>query len=243
MANLDYLVKALEIVKEAHVAKQEMSKQTMYSGHSHIAGTGIVKVEGKDRVKDWEEPTRLKQLIGVKENQVKEEINAQINQTEDSVVTEELSMKNKIYQILDIYQSKDASSIGGGLIENVTESAWRDEDVAAATMQKGMRDTTLKDMLPILDGRTVNSLRKAVDKWYNENNRKIVVKQKMDILIGLVQEIESEPRLVEELGWSVKEEINAKEDTIRLLNELASNPKNAGLNARLNKIIELIKDC
>jgi hypothetical protein len=110
MANLDYLVKALEIVKEAHVAKQEMSKQTMYSGHSHIAGTGIVKVEGKDRVKDWEEPTRLKQLIGVKENQV-------------------------------------------------------------------------------------------------------------------------------------KEEINAKEDTIRLLNELASNPENAGLNARLNKIIELIKDC
>ena len=123
------------------------------------------------------------------------------------------SQESKMRQLLTIYKDQDAPKIGGGLVEDVTRKSVYDEDIKAATMMKGTQDSTLKDMLPKVDGRTINSYEKAVNAWYKDMKRGTAVKNKLAELIELIKTIEYSPELMEELGWSKENEtvpINSK---------------------------------
>ena len=125
------------------------------------------------------------------------------NQRIDLVaIDNKLSIKDKMYQLIAIYKDQNAPKIGGGLVEDVTRKSIYDEDAKAATMMKGVQYSTLKDMLPKVDGRTVNSYEKAVNAWYKDMKRGIAVQNKLTEFTKLIKTIEYSPELMEELGWS-----------------------------------------
>ena len=125
----------------------------------------------------------------------------------------ELSMEDKMYQLITVYKDQDAPKIGGGLVEDVTRKSVYDEDAKAATMIKGVQDSTLKDMLPKVDGKTINSYEKAVNAWYKDMKRGIAIQNKLTEFTELIKTIEYSPELMEELGWS-KESTKQEADII-----------------------------
>ena len=124
-----------------------------------------------------------------------------------------LSTEDKMYQLITVYKDQDAPKIGGGLVEDVTRKSAYDEDAKAATMMKGVQDSTLKDMLPKVDGRTINSYEKAVNAWYKDMKRGIAIQNKLTEFTELIKTIEYSPELMEELGWS-KESTKQETDII-----------------------------
>ena len=137
-------------------------------------------------------------------------------------------IESKMRQLLAIYKDQDAPKIGGGLVEDVTRKSVYDEDAKAATMMKGVQDSTLKDMLPKVDGKTINSYERAVNAWYKDMKRGIAIQNKLTEFIELIKTIEYSPELMEELGWS--KESTKQETDIIVPTEVFTN--------NLNKIID-----
>ena len=121
---------------------------------------------------------------------------------ENNLPKKTTSVESKMRQLLTIYKDQDAPKIGGGLVEDVTRKSISDEDAKIATMMKGTQDDSLKDMLPKVDGRTINSYEKAVNAWYKDMKRGIAIQNKLTEFIELIKTIEYSPELMGELGWS-----------------------------------------
>lgn len=138
-------------------------------------------------------------FVNVKTTKPLEENNQRIDLV---VMDNKLSIKDKMYQLIAVYKDQDAPKIGGGLVEDVTRKSVYDEDAKAATMMKGVQDSTLKDMLPKVDGKTINSYERAVNAWYKDMKRGIAIQNKLTEFTELIKTIEYSPELMEELGWS-----------------------------------------
>ena len=151
-----------------------------------------------------------KGFVNVKTTKPLEENNQRIDLV---VMDNKLSIKDKMYQLIAVYKDQDAPKIGGGLVEDVTRKSVYDEDAKAATMMKGVQDSTLKDMLPKVDGKTINSYERAVNAWYKDMKRGIAIQNKLTEFAELIKTIEYSPELMEELGWS-KESTKQETDII-----------------------------
>ena len=163
------------------------------------------------------EPVKVVDQIEVKEE-------AKPNKSESTEVlfdSKELKTEDKVYQLLSIYKDKDAPKIGGGMIDNtIMEKYEIDEDKPNAEMVKGSQDSTLKDMLPYVDGRTITAWGKAADKWYKEQNRKPAVRKHVEDILKIIAQIENEPKLIDELNWgNTKQEVGKM--TTNEINEMA----------------------
>lgn len=143
-------------------------------------------------------------------------------------------VESKMRQLLTIYKDQDAPKIGGGLVEDVIRKSISDEDAKIATMMKGTQDSTLKDMLPKVDGRTINSYEKAVNAWYKDMKRGIAIQNKLTEFIELIKTIEYSPELMEELGWS--KESTKQESDIILPTEVFTDNLNKVIDCKFKNI-------
>lgn len=168
--------------------------------------------------KDWRK--ELTKVISEKPAEVEAKPNKS-ESTEVLLYLKELKTEDKVYQLLSIYKDKDAPKIGGGMIDNtIMEKYEIDEDKPNAEMVKGSQDSTLKDMLPYVDGRTITAWGKVADKWYKEQNRKPAVRKHVEDILKIIAQIENEPKLIDELNWgNTKQEVGKM--TTNEINEMA----------------------
>ena len=178
------------------------------SSNDVVEVIGEYKVPEKQNSQSWHYNNIMSQLMksGATVIVNGKEVKKSENKREE-IVTEqkqdkiELTTQVKLEQLLEVYSTDTAPKIGGGLVENVTEAAVFDEDVAKATIEKGYQEESLKGMLPKIDGRKLSKYKKAVSAWYNENKRGSAIRETLNELIEIMETVEQEPRLVEELGW------------------------------------------
>lgn len=182
------------------------------SSNDTVEVIGEYKVPEKQNSQSWHYNNIMSQLMksGATVIVNGEEVKKSENKREERVPEQkldkvELTTQVKLEQLLEVYSTDTAPKIGGGLVENVTEAAVFDEDVAKATMEKWYQEESLKDMLPKIDGRKLSKYKKAVSAWYNENKRGSAIRETLNELIEIMNTVEQEPRLVEELGWDTVE--------------------------------------
>ena len=182
------------------------------SSNDTVEVIGEYKVPEKQNSQSWHYNNIMSQLMksGATVIVNGEEVKKSENKREERVPEQkldkvELTTQVKLEQLLEVYSTDTAPKIGGGLVENVTEAAVFDEDVAKATMEKWYQEESLKDMLPKIDGRKLSKYKKAVNAWYNENKRGSAIRETLNELIEIMNTVEQEPRLVEELGWDTVE--------------------------------------
>ena len=166
-------------------------------------------------------------------------------QSVNKVVTEEpalntienqLSTKDKLKLILDIYNSSDSVKTGG-YVENVQikdgyKVSGSDEGIKAGEFVKGYQEENLKDYLPKISKPTLNQYNKAFNAYYNEMNRTSkLVRSKIDELLKLLGSIEAEESVATVLGLKqaqantkeVEYQKESKYPTYNLYNSMSTN--------------------
>lgn len=166
------------------------------------------------------------------------------------------TMRSKIEALLEAYNSELAPTVGGGYVENVQGAAVTDEDVAAGTFERGTQDTSVKDILPILDGRTLSAMTKAVSRYYNESDRRPGTRKYVEQAIALVQEVESEPAIANEVFVTTKQAyansnpadtkpedsiIADKEELMNILNSITA--KDGKPTVGIQKVLDMMENC
>ena len=141
--------------------------------------------------------------------------------SEDSIINVEKvgkqSTKEKLNLLLKAYDSASGITIGGGYVENMqVKDGYRvsdmDEDVKKGTIEKGMYQESVADLLPKLDKR-VSTYLKSYDKYYNEFNRTAGVKRDIEYLLDILNKVSSEPYVADAIGINVEEDVLIQEDT------------------------------
>ena len=141
--------------------------------------------------------------------------------SEDSIINVEKvgkqSTKDKLNLLLKAYDSASGITIGGGYVENMqVKDGYRvsdmDEDVKKGTIEKGMYQESVADLLPKLDKR-VGTYLKSYDKYYNELNRTTGVRRDIEYLLDILNKVSSEPYVADAIGINVEEDVLIQEDT------------------------------
>lgn len=141
--------------------------------------------------------------------------------SEDSIINVEKvgkqSTKDKLNLLLKAYDSASGIIIGGGYVENMqVKDGYRvsdmDEDVKKGTIEKGMYQESVADLLPKLEKR-VSTYLKSYDKYYNELNRTAGVRRDIEYLLDILNKVSSEPYVAEAVGIKVEEDVLIQEDT------------------------------
>lgn len=123
-------------------------------------------------------------------------------------------LQHRLGVLLDAYNSGKGTVVGGGFVENVTSESVTDEDIAAGTFEKGIKTDSVADLLPPMDGRTLNKYTRNYNKYYNERNRSKGVSDSMRELMSLLDKIEDEPSLEGILDFK-KEQTKQEQDIIK----------------------------
>lgn len=141
--------------------------------------------------------------------------------SEDSIINVEKvgkqSTKDKLNLLLKAYDSASGIAIGGGYVENMQVKDWyrvsdMDEDVKKGTIEKGMYQESVADLLPKLEKR-VSTYLKSYDKYYNELNRTAGVRRDIEYLLDILDKVSSEPYIADAVGIKVEEDVLIQEDT------------------------------
>ena len=141
--------------------------------------------------------------------------------SEDSIINVEKvgkqSTKDKLNLLLKAYDSASGITIGGGYVENMqVKDGYRvsdmDEDVKKGTIEKGMYQESVADLLPKLEKR-VSTYLKSYDKYYNELNRTTGVRRDIEYLLDILDKVSSEPYIADAVGIKVEEDVLIQEDT------------------------------
>lgn len=127
------------------------------------------------------------------------------------------STKDKLNLLLKAYDSASGITIGGGYVENMqVKDGYRvsdmDEDVKKGTIEKGMYQESVADLLPKLEKR-VSTYLKSYDKYYNELNRTAGVRRDIEYLLDILDKVSSEPYIADAVGIKVEEDVPIQEDT------------------------------
>lgn len=121
-----------------------------------------------------------------------------------SVETKQTQQEQELRRLLDVYSGEESKGQGGGYVVNVTNKdgylvSGMDEDIFAGDIVKGFAQADIKKLLPKLKGTTKTALR-AVDLYFNEQNRQKAVVDKVRYLFNLLEEVKQDRTVADYLG-------------------------------------------